>query len=147
MELRAVVLEGADAADIAALDDGGGAEDVRRFGEDVGEVAIGEEVFLAGGVLSGDLGGGAGEDEADVLADLGELALIAGAEAFAEADEQEQRAHAPGDAEHGEEGAQLVRPERAEGLSQKVAQNLHRDLYGGFGGKVPLDWTSGRGNG
>ena len=50
------------------------------------------------------------EDEHDILADIVELASLAGAKALTHAHQQQQRTHAPGDAEHGQKRAQLVRP-------------------------------------
>ena len=44
-----------------------------------------------------------GKDKHDVFAELGHLALVARAEAFAYSDQQQQRSDPPGDAEHGEE--------------------------------------------
>ena len=37
-------------------------------------------------------------------------ALVTGSEAFAQSHQQKQRAHSPGDSEHGEKRTQLVRP-------------------------------------
>src|SRR5271170_7856977 len=51
--------------------------------------------------------------------------MISGAEAFADRDQQQHRSHAPGNAEHGEKGAQLVRPDGAEDLPESIAQTLH----------------------
>ena len=44
-----------------------------------------------------------GKMKHDVFAELGQFALVARAEAFAHADQQQQGSHAPGDAEHGQE--------------------------------------------
>ena len=46
--------------------------------------------------------------------------VLAGAEAFAEAHQHQQRADPPGDAEHGEEAAQLVGHDGAEDLAEGV---------------------------
>ena len=56
---------------------------------------------------------------------LRKAALVAGSEAFAEADQQEQGTDPPGDAEHGEERTQFVRPEGAENLRENVEHHLH----------------------
>jgi len=41
---------------------------------------------------------------------MGKLPVLAAAKSLAEAHQHQQRAHTPGDSEHGEEGAQLVGP-------------------------------------
>src|SRR5207302_3291673 len=72
--------------------------------------------------------------EDDVLAEGFELAAVAVAETFAHTGEQQQRSHAPGDAKHGEEGAQLVRPQGAQGLGENVEEGAHRLPPVGRGG-------------
>jgi hypothetical protein len=67
----------------------------------------------------------AGEEHHDVFAVLRKVALVAGSEALAQADQQEQGTDSPGDAEHGEERTQLVRPEGAENLRENVEHHLH----------------------
>jgi hypothetical protein len=76
-------------------------------------------------MLPGNGGSAAGEEQHDVFAVLQEVAFVAGPETFAEADQQEQGTDAPGDAEHGEERAQFVRPEGAENLRENVEHHLH----------------------
>lgn len=49
-------------------------------------------------------------DEHDVLAERVELLTIPRPESLAEAHQQQQRPHAPGDPKHGQKRAQLVRP-------------------------------------
>ena len=51
------------------------------------------------------------EKEDDVLAESLQLLAIAIAEALAHSRQQQQRTYAPGDSKHGQEGAQLVRPQ------------------------------------
>ena len=54
--------------------------------------------------------------------------MLAGAETFAEPHQHQQRADAPGDAEHGEERAQLVGRDGAEDLAEDVREALHEQL-------------------
>ena len=60
----------------------------------------------------------------------GQVAMLAGAKALAEPDQHQQRAHAPGDAEHGQEGAQLVGCNGAEDLAESVGKALHNRSTG-----------------
>ncbi len=99
---------------------GHGGANVRSVAADVEVVAIGEVIVASGIHVALDSGSAAGKDHHDVLAELGEVALVAGAEAFAEADEEQKRTDSPGDAEHGEKGTQLVRPKGAENLREDV---------------------------
>src|ERR1022692_2897965 len=110
---------------VAGDEDGTDGANVRRFLADVEVILISEPV-LAGGVHAARNGrSAAGEEHHDVFAEIREVALVAGAEALAEADQQEERADTPGDAEHGEERTQLVRPEGAENLRENVEHHLH----------------------
>ena len=115
-------------------------------------VGEGELVGRHAGVLVGQRGDGAAQQHDDVGAELGETAALAGAEAFAEADEQEQRGYAPGDAEHGEERAQLVGPDRLEDLGEDVEKSAHvlgpgNSLmgYANDGAVVPCCWVDSGG--
>src|SRR5664280_2300719 len=56
---------------------------------------------------------------AQVLCDLG----LAHAQALARRDHQHNRDDAPGNAEHGERGTQLVRPQSLEDIANEVAEN------------------------
>ena len=56
---------------------------------------------------------------------IGQILLLAGAEALAQANQQQQRTHSPGDAEHGEKGAQLVRPQGAQHFREHVEGASH----------------------
>ena len=87
-------------------------------------VGVGEGELVGGhaGVLVGQRGDGSAEDHDDVGAELGEAAALSGAEALAKADEQEQRGDSPGDAEHGEERAQLVGRDRLVDLIEDVEE-------------------------
>src|ERR1035441_2057075 len=121
---------------VAGDEDGTDGANVRRFLADVEVILISEPV-LAGGVHAARNGrSAAGEEHHDVFAEIREVALVAGAEALAEADQQEERADSPGNAEHGEERTQLVRPEGAENLRENVEHHLHgvitREHRGGF---------------
>jgi hypothetical protein len=61
------------------------------------------------------------EDDHDILAEsFGDLRL-SHAQAFAGCDHEHDRYDAPGDAEHGQECAQLVRPEGPEHIADKIA--------------------------
>src|ERR1022692_4593856 len=121
---------------VAGDEDGTDGANVRRFLADVEVILISEPV-LAGGVHAARNGrSAAGEEHHDVFAEIREVALVAGAKALAEADQQEERADSPGNAEHGEERTQLVRPEGAENLRENVEHHLHgvitREHRGGF---------------
>jgi len=54
------------------------------------------------------------------------------AEALSQTDQQQQRTNAPSDAEHGQERAQLMRPESPEGLPDDIEDKAHatEPLYG-----------------
>ncbi len=54
------------------------------------------------------------------LPSVAKLAMLAAAKALAQPHKHQQRPHAPGDSEHGEEAAQLVRCDRAEDLAECV---------------------------
>src|SRR5215469_4780045 len=116
--------EFADLVQVGARQHGGGVANVGSL-PDVEVVLMGEQVRTGGVHAALDHGRAAGEDEHDVAAELGQFALVAGAEAFAHADQEEQGSHAPGDAEHGEEGTKLVRPEVAEDLGKDVGHRPH----------------------
>ena len=92
-----------------------GAWERMAFGVGEGEL-VGDHAL----VLIREGGDGAAPHHDDIGAEFGEAALLAGAKAFAEADEQEERGDSPGDAEHGEERPELVGPDGLE--------DLHEDL-------------------
>src|ERR1051326_2763032 len=60
-----------------------------------------------------------------ILADVGHVLLLSAAEALAHADQKQQRPHTPGNTKHGEEGAQLMRPQRAQHLTKDVEDHSH----------------------
>src|SRR6202020_348486 len=96
--------EFADLAQIGARNDWHGVTDVWRS-PDIHVVFISEQVGTGGAHVALDGGGASGKQKHDVLAELGQFAFVAGAEAFADAHQQEQGSYAPGDAEPGEKGA------------------------------------------
>ena len=98
---------------------------VGSFLADVGVVLIGKQIVAGGVHAAGDHGRTAGEDKHDVLPVFGQPALVSRAEPFAQADQQQQRSHTPGHAEHGEERAQLVGPQSAEDLREDVQDHPH----------------------
>src|ERR1035441_4118067 len=121
---------------VAGDEDGTDGANVRRFLADVEVILVGEPV-LAGGVHAARNGrSAAGEEHHDVFAEIREVALVAGAEALADADQQEERADSPGNPEPGEERGELVRPEGAENLRENVERYWHgvipREHRGGF---------------
>src|SRR5579872_1265686 len=77
-------------------------------------------IGLAGLIAAFDRGNAAGEDEHNVLAKFGHIFLLAAAEAFAETNQQKQRADAPCNAKHGEKRTQLVRPQRGQRLPDDI---------------------------
>jgi len=77
--------------------------------------------------LSAALDGGntAGEGEHNVLAQVLQLPRLTAAEALTQADKQEQRSDAPGDAEHGEKRAQFVGPQGGQRLANDFDEHPH----------------------
>ncbi len=73
----------------------------------------------------GEGGDGTAREHDDVDAELGQAAPLAGTEALAQANQQQQRGHAPGDAEHGEERPQLVGGDGVEDLREDVEKGAH----------------------
>ena len=65
------------------------------------------------------------EDEHDVAANGFQLAAISRAKALAQAHQQQQRTHAPGNAKHGEKRAQLVRPKHPQHLAENINKHSH----------------------
>ncbi len=123
-DFSARVGEFADLVQVGARNQRAGISDMRAFA-DIHVVLVGEQI-RTGGVHAALYGGRAPrEDKHDVLAELGQLALVAGAEAFAHTYQKQQRSHTPGDAEHGEERTQLVCPQAAEDLREDVQNHPH----------------------
>jgi hypothetical protein len=79
-------------------------------------------------VLVGDRGNGAVPHHDEVVAESGQLLVLPGAKALAQADQHQQRSHSPRNAEHGEEAAQLVRQDGTKDLPESVGEVLHGDL-------------------
>jgi hypothetical protein len=82
-------------------------------------------VSAAGLSAAFDGGDAPGEGEHDVLAEILQLLRLPAAEALAQADQQEQRSDAPGNAEHGKKRAQLVGPERGQRLANDFDEHPH----------------------
>ena len=88
-----------------------------RFAADGEVILISEAVSAAGLRVAFNRRDASGEGEHDVLAKVLQLPGLAAAEAFTQTHQQEQRSHAPGDAEHGEKRAQFMRPQGGQGLA------------------------------
>ena len=97
--------------------------DVGRFALNVEVVLISEVIFAAGTHVAGDRRRASREQEHDVFAERIQLAPVAGAETFAQTDQQQQRADSPGDAKHRQEGAQLMRPQGPQHLPQNLEEH------------------------
>src|SRR5581483_5177965 len=115
----------ADRANVVASDQGRDIDGEARFILDGKVIVVSQVEPLHGVEASFDRRCAPAKKEDDVFAEGFELFAVAGAEAFADAHQQEERADAPGDAKHGEEGTQLVRPESAQGLPADVQQHAH----------------------
>ena len=114
-----------DGMHVVSGENGSDGANVQRFLADIEVILVGEPV-LAGGIHAApNRRGAAREDHHDIFAILRKTALVTASEAFAQADQQQQGTDTPGDAEHGEERTQLVRPEGAENLRENVDHHLH----------------------
>jgi hypothetical protein len=69
----------------------------------------------------------------EIVAKRGELPMLAGAKALAQADKYQQRPHTPGDAEHSEKCPELVGHHGPEDLRESVRKALHMYLDTDFG--------------
>jgi hypothetical protein len=118
-DLAGGIGEGADGVEVAAVKRGG---DGAELGEapQVGLVAKGELIGAHAGVLIGDGGDGAIPHHDDIVAEGGKIAMLPGAESLAQTYKHKQRADSPGNAEHGQEGPQLVGHHGAEDLTERV---------------------------
>lgn len=117
------------AEDLAAVADlGGDAEDVGDFGGDGGGVFGSERGRAAPTAASAAGGEVAGENAHDVLAEGGDLGFDLGFGAVADADHRDDRADADDDTERGEDGAQLVAAEGAEGDDDGGAE-AHEEVF------------------
>src|SRR4029077_14844131 len=117
--------EFADGMHVVGDENGSDGANMWSFFSDV-EVILVREPILASGVRAAlNRRSAAGEEHHDVFAVLRKTALVAGSEALPEADQQEQGTDPPGDAEHGEERTQFVRPEGGENLREDVDHHLH----------------------
>ena len=115
---------GADLIQIPTAEDGGDRAQLRQ-GAQGGFVSGRQLVGAHSGVLVGQSGNGGAPHHHHVVAEGGQLLVLAGAEALAQAHQHQQRADAPGDAEHGQEAAQLVGHDGAEDLAESVGEALH----------------------
>ena len=118
-DLAAGLEKVAHRSDVVAGYYGGSRADAGAFAKNVFVIFVSQIVLAQGGEAALHYGSATGPDEHYVLAQGIELLAIAGTESFAQADQQQQGTDAPGDAEHGEERAQFVRPEGAEGLPDR----------------------------
>src|ERR1019366_724848 len=95
-----------------------------------GEVILISEMVSAAGLRAAFNGGDASrEGEHDVLAKILQLLGLAAAKALAQADQQEQRPDAPGNAEHGKKRAQFVGPEGGERLAHDFDVHPHELVH------------------
>ena len=104
---RAVV---ADGADVFTIQHWRQSADELRLLANGGIIGIGKVISLPGLCAALDCRDASGKHEHYVLSQGPELSFLAAAETFSQTYQKQQRAYAPGDSEHGEEGAQLVRP-------------------------------------
>src|SRR5581483_619557 len=89
-------------------------------------IVVTEVIFLARLQAAFNRGNPAGKGEHDVLAELGQVLLLSAAKALAQSNQQQKRADAPGDPKHGQERAQLVRPQRGQGLPDDIGERSHK---------------------
>ena len=100
-----------------------------RFFSDLNVIVFQPTNETAGTRATGLHAGAAGENDHDVFAKRFLIFLDTGAEAFARCDHDGDRDDAPGDAEHGEERAALLRPESHQRIAKKVTKR-HRAVSG-----------------
>src|ERR1039457_5481203 len=74
---------------------------------------VSQLIQVAGTHVASHRRGPAGKHEHDVFAHRVQFFPVPGAESLAQPDQQEQRSHPPGDPEHGQERADLMRPQGA----------------------------------
>jgi hypothetical protein len=72
--------------------------------------------------------GASGEDDHQVAAEILRDFGLTNAQALARRHHQDNRDDAPGDAEHGERGTQLVRPKCLEYIADEVAENHEQQI-------------------
>ena len=115
----------ADGANVLAVEYRGKILERASLAADGEVILISEMVSAAGLSAAFDGGDAAGEGEHDVLAEILQLLRLPAAEALAQPDQQEQRSDAPGNAEHGEERAELVGPEGGQRLANDFDEHPH----------------------
>src|ERR1700686_384333 len=115
----------ADRPDVAAGNGGSSSAHAGAFIQNVFVVAVGEIVLPQCGEAALHHGSPARPDKHHVLAQGIELFAIASAESFSQTNEQQQGTDAPGNAEHGQERAEFVRPQGPEGLTNNIDNKTH----------------------
>jgi hypothetical protein len=125
-DLAAGLVEIADRANVVARNCRRGCADAATFAQNVLVVSLGQVVLVQGREAALHHGSATGPYKHHVLAERIELLAIAGTKPFTDADQQEQGTDAPGNAEHGQERAQLVGPKRAKRLPENVENMPHR---------------------
>ena len=110
----------------AALDLGADHGDHRRLGGNRAGVVERQPDLPAGALAAGLHAGAAAPDDADVLAELAQHLVVAAPEPFAGGREDDDGDHAPQDAEHRQEAAQLVGAQVLEGLDDGFTHGWYR---------------------
>ena len=100
-QLAAAVEELADCPNVATGKHRHSDFDMGRLAHDVVIVILGQVVLAKSGETAVQGGGASRPDEHYVFAQVAELFFVAGAETFSQAHQQQQRAHAPCNSEHG----------------------------------------------
>ena len=111
---------GALHADAAGLELGADDGNHRRLGRERPRVVEREEDLPAGPFAAGLQARAAAPDDADVLAELAQDLLVALLEALAHRRQDDHRDHAPQDAEHRQDAAQLVGAQVLKGLNEAL---------------------------
>ena len=113
-------------ADVVALEHGRNGAQKPGLVANCEVITVGQVVGLTRLIAAGHGRNAAGKNEHNILAKLGEVLILAAAKALPEAHKQQQRPNAPGNAEHGQKRAQLVRPQCGERLPNDVDEHSHR---------------------
>lgn len=130
-------------AKVSTINNRRGIADVRRT-TDVEIVLIVQIVLPRRKLTAAERGHASVVDLHVIFAKAGQAFLGSGAETLAESDKEEKRANSPGDPKHSEEGAELVRPHRAQYLDKTVKKSPHTLMYEHFAGEVPLHFEACR---
>ena len=110
---------------IAARNDGHGIAHVTSQ-LNVEIVLVGKQIGSRRSHVAFDRGGSPREKEHDVLAEFRQLPFVPRPEPLPHTNQQQKRADSPGNAEHGQERAQLVRPQIAKDLGEDVGDTTHK---------------------